>query len=754
MKNIIEPDRPIHTPGSIQPHGVLLALSESALTILQVSNNTQEHLGIHPQDLLNQPISLLISPQQIEAIQQCLVEVFDRAYPFQLAVTTAAGTKQFEGVAHRIDGAVILELEPIASQVEESADVSFLSFHALLKGAIAKMQRESSLIDFFQRVAQEVRKIIGFDRVMVYQFDSQGAGSVIAEAKQSELSPYLGLHYPATDIPQSARDLYQRCSLQFIPDLTAPPAPLIPVQNPFIRQPLDLSLSILRSVDPCCVAYHVNMGVTALLVIPLMQDQQLWGLISGHHQTPKFLAYEVRTACEFLGQIVSLELAKKIIHQELDDKTKLQSLQSEVMASISQAETLTEALVKPEPRLLELVGAAGAALCLGDEITLIGATPTISEIQILLKWVDSQVSDALFCTDSLPKRYPAAKAFKQTASGLLLLRISRVRRYYVLWFRPEVLQTVNWAGNPDDAVQVGPDGHSLCPRASFEQWRQTVQLTSQPWKPCEVESAINFRNAIVGIVLSKADELAKINLELERSNQELASFAYAASHDLKEPLRGIYNYSTFLLEDYAEALDEIGVDRLNTLIKLSRRMEGLIDVLLKFSRLGQVTLNLKPTDLNRILNRVIDVFRISRQDTQFDIRIPRPLPTIQCDPVLINEVFSNLIGNALKYNDSAEKWIEVGYLNIDEQLEKGLIKPDQPSSGAPIFYVKDNGIGIRERHLTHIFRLFKRLHPQQKYGGGTGAGLTIARKIVERHDGQIWVESIYGEGATFYFTLA
>ncbi|MDJ0704605.1 MAG: ATP-binding protein [Leptolyngbyaceae cyanobacterium MO_188.B28] len=750
-KSIIDHDDlvSLNTPGSIQPHGVLLALSQSDLTILQVSDNTQDYLGIEPQDLLNQPLSTLFSPQQLGTVEQSLSEPFDGVLPLQLAVNTAIGIKPFEGGVHLTDGAVILELEP-----NDSPDnANGLGFHALGKREIAKMQRASSLTDFLQHMVIEVQKITGFDRVMAYRFGPQGDGAVIAEVKQPEQSSYLGLHYPATDIPKLVRDLYLRCPLRFIPDLTAPPAQLIPVQNPATQHPLNLSLSILRSVDPCCIEYHTNMGVKALLVIPLIQDQQLWGLISAHHSSPKFLPYPVRTTCEFLGQMVSLELANKLVQEEFDYKAKLQSLRAEVMVSVAASDTLKEALIKPEPRLLELVGADGAALCLGGEITLIGATPAIEDIQALMQWADSQVSDSLFCTDSLSKCYPPAAAFKDTASGLLLLKISKVRRYYVLWFRPEVLQTIDWAGDPNDAVQLSPDGRALCPRASFEQWRQTVRLTSHPWKPCEVDSAIDLRNAIVGVVLSKADELAKINLELERSNQELASFAYAASHDLKEPLRGIHNYSTFLLEDYAEILDEGGVDRLNTLIKLSRRMEALIDVLLKFSRLGQAKLNLKSTDLNHVLKRVIDVFRISREEDSLDIRIPRSLPTIDCDPILIGEVFSNLVGNALKYNDSAEKWVEIGYLTSDEQADRGLFSPSQPLSTTTVFYVKDNGIGIRERHLENIFRLFKRLHSQKKYGGGTGAGLTIAKKIVERHDGQIWVESIYGEGTTFYFTL-
>ncbi len=407
------------------------------------------------------------------------------------------------------------------------------------------------------------------------------------------------------------------------------------------------------------------------------------------------------------------------------------------------------------------------------KLTLWEHTPNIDQVQALIEWADTQVSDNLFSTDSLPKVYPEALIFKDTASGLLLLRISKVRRYYILWFRPEVIQTVNWAGNPQESIKAEGDGsYTLSPRKSFEQWQETVRLTSLPWKGCELESAIALSNAIVGIVLSKADELAKINLELERSNQELASFAYAASHDLKEPLRGIYNFSTVLLEDYAQVLDDDGIECLQTVVSLSVRMETLINALLRLSQLGQAHLREQATDLNELLNKVINVFHASRQGSGLvDIRIPRPLPIIQCDRVLVNEVFSNLLSNAFKYNDKAEQWVEIGYL--DEGLETrdwGLGKiflnpipnpqspipnPQSPipNPQSPIFYIRDNGIGIPQHHLETIFRLFKRLHSQEKYGGGAGAGLAIVKKIVELHNGQIWVESTVGVGSIFYFTL-
>lgn len=769
--------QPVHFSGSIQPHGFLLALSDPELKIVQASANTQEYLGTESENLLGQSLDTVLAPQLVEAMRRSLKDV-DSVSPLNLSIRTSTGERFFEGRVQRMESVILFEAEPTIS----SSETSVLSVHGLVRQAIAKLQRVSNQTEFLQAIAENVRQITEFDRAMVYQFDPQGSGAVMAEAKRDDLPSYLGLHYPATDIPESVREWYKRGLLRFIPDLSAPSIELVPTENPSTHRPLDLTLAMLRGVDPCCVKYHQNMGVAAIVVIALLHKQTLWGLISCHHQTPKYIPFTIRSACELLGQFVSSELASKVNDEELDYIVKLRSLQSEFVDSISQVDDLKEALINPAPRLLDLVSAEGAAVCLEDEIALVGATPTVEQVHALIEWAETQVSpsaqndspvnetafptplhgDALFYTDSLPKLYPKAEAFKETASGVLLLRISKVRHYYILWFRPEVLKTVNWAGNPNTSITIEADGSvTLSPRQSFAQWQETVRLTSLPWKACELENALDLRSAIVGIVLRKADELARINQELERSNRELDSFAYAASHDLKEPLRGIHNYSTLLLKGYESVLDDAGKSRLHTLIRLTRRMESLIDVLLKYSRLGQTQLNFSPTDLNQLVNRALEDLSVSRQDVQPNIRIVRSLPTVRCDPVLIHEVFTNLLSNAFKYNDKAEQWIEIGYLDTQEQLEKRLMQPDSHSSSssskvssAPlVFYVRDNGIGIRERHLQTIFRLFKRLHEQNLYGGGTGAGLTIAKKIVERHGGQIWVESTFGEGSTFYFTL-
>jgi chemotaxis family two-component system sensor kinase Cph1 len=477
--------------------------------------------------------------------------------------------------------------------------------------------------------------------------------------------------------------------------------------------------------------------------ISLIKQQQLWGLIACHHSSPKFLPYEIRTVCEFLGQLMSVELANKEETENLDYKLYLKTLQGQFVDHLAQAtDFATELKAHPEA-LLALTGSQGAAVCEGESIFLIGQTPSQADLKSLLPWLLDQFDQELFVTDALPSLCPEAEAYKVVASGLLAMAISRIQHRYVLWFRPELLQTVTWAGNPDKPKRLEEDGSlTIFPRQSFEAWQEVVRNRSAPWLDCEVQGAIELRQAIVDIVLRQADELASINLDLERSNSELDSFAYIASHDLKEPLRGIHNYATFLLEDYGNVLQDDGVDKLNTLVRLTQRMESLIESLLKYSRLGRQELQMYPIDLNMLLQSVVELFDMNPQWANCSIRIPTPLPVVWGDRILVEEIFTNLISNAFKYNNSPEKWAEIGWQAAPESLTDRVT-----------LYVRDNGIGIRENHLESVFRIFKRLHGPGKYGGGTGDGLTIVKRIVERHGGSIQVESTYGQGTTFWFTL-
>jgi light-regulated signal transduction histidine kinase (bacteriophytochrome) len=727
---------PIKFIGFTQPHGVLLTIKEPELTILQISNNTLKFLGFAPEDLLNQPLSKLIDKEQIDTLKDYLYQQdLQSSNPIEFPIKMGNKNVVFDGVIHRNNDVLILELEPTILDKSQT----FFKFYPLIKLAIYKLKCADNLPDLCQILAKEVRKITGFDRVMLYKFDDDGNGYVIAEEKIDNLESYQGLHYPASDIPPVARELFTSNSTRLIPNASAELIEIIPRNNPITNQPTDLTNSMLRSASPCHIQYLHNMGVCASLTISLIKDQKLWGLIACHHQSPKYLAYEIRSACEILGQMASLELANKEDNEDNEYKIYLASIQAKLVEYMSIDKDFISGLINKKINILNLVNAQGAVICFDGEYITVGNTPKQKDIQNLVAWISENRKEPIFYTNNLYQFYPDAEKLQNLASGLMVISISKTQKNYILWFRPEVLQTIDWAGNPYQSLAgIEDKGIQLSPRKSFELWKEIVYLKSLPWKSCEVSAALELRNSIIGVILRKVDELKILNRELERSNNELDAFAYIASHDLKEPLRGIHNYSNFLIEDYGETIDEDGQSKLRTLIRLTQRMEDLIDSLLHFARLGRIDLSMEQTDLNKVLDNSLDLLSPRIEQENIEICIPKPLPKLYCDRVQISEVFINLVTNGIKYNDKDRKWVEISYIEGTNPLQ---------------LYVKDNGIGIKSKHFDTIFRIFKRLHGHNKYGGGTGAGLTIVQKIVEKHGGKIWLESIYGEGTTFYFTL-
>ncbi|CUR34452.1 putative Histidine kinase [Planktothrix tepida PCC 9214] len=502
---------PIHIPGLIQAHGILFVLQEPQLKILQVSNNTFNLLGIHPQKLLRKKLDKILESRFIEQIHQKRDEGLGTINPLKLSIKTQKKQRFFDGILHRSDGVLILELEPVTSKQFSH----FFSLYHLVQAPLAQIQKTFTLNELCQTIVKEIRKLTGFDRVMVYQFDAEDAGTIIAEDKLEELNPYLGLHYPASDIPRQARHLYGLNLLRLIPDVNYQAVELFPVNNPLTNHPLDLSFSVLRSVSPIHIEYLKNMGVGASMSISLMRNQKLWGLIACHHQSPKSVSYEIRAACELLGKVMALELNSKEENETLDYRIKLNSILAKFIEAISEEENFVTGLLKERNHLIELVGAQGVAICANENLTLIGQTPEIADIQGLINELITPLNQDIVYTDSLSKLYPTAEKFKDIGSGLLALSLSHIHKQYVLWFRPELIQTVNWAGNPNKPVEIKQNGDvQLTPRKSFDLWQETVRLKSLPWQPCEIEIALKLRSAIIGIVLRKADEIAKINQQL------------------------------------------------------------------------------------------------------------------------------------------------------------------------------------------------------------------------------------------------
>uniref|UniRef100_UPI00286A4AE6 PAS domain S-box protein n=1 Tax=Chamaesiphon sp. OTE_8_metabat_110 TaxID=2964696 RepID=UPI00286A4AE6 len=513
----------VHVLTEIQSYGILLVLQEPDLKILQVSNNTIGAIEVSPSLVIGQPLEKFLDVFQVEQFRAALADQsFDRSIYTKVWVTKSKDIfRIFDAVFHRSpDGYLILELEP----TQKDEHIPFQSFYHLAKASIlqgrsanSQLTATADLAAFGQIMVAEVRKLTGFDRVMLYKFDRDGHGEVIAEARVVEMDSYLALHFPESDIPQPAREMFVFNRIRAISDVRAESVQLIPALNPLTGQLTDLSHSMLRSPDPCHAEYLQNMGASASLTISLIKDGRLWGIITCHHQTAKFISYELRNACELLGQVIFDRIS---IIEDIPDysyRSKLAHLRSMGIEQMSQSATgslestasFVDALMGQSPNLLDLFDAGGAAICVGGRWTAIGQIPPPATLDDLVQWLTDNVRDDVFTTDSLPLLANApvgGERFKDVASGMLAISLSPDS--YVLCFRPEVIQTVNWGGNPEQAHQevVAADGNlRLSPRKSFQLWQERVRLHSRPWQTVDIAAAVELRKSLLNIILRQSE---------------------------------------------------------------------------------------------------------------------------------------------------------------------------------------------------------------------------------------------------------
>ncbi|MEO0986943.1 MAG: ATP-binding protein [Cyanobacteria bacterium J06639_14] len=726
----------IHILTQVQSHGVLLVLKEPEMTVLQISRNAAKLLGRPAEEILGQPLEDILDSYQADQFHRGLAaDNLDLMNPTKVWIRRHGDDYGvFDAIVHRsADGFLVLELEPALLQ----ENIPFLSFYHLARASINQLDAGANVNQFFQMIVQEVRNVTGFDRVMLYRFDQDGHGEVMAEDKIPEMESYMGLHFPESDIPKPARKLFLSNWIRTIPDATSEPVDLYPALNPQTNQPTDLTLSILRSPFPCHLEYLHNMEVGSSVTISLMKDERLWGLIACHHRTPKHVPYELRKACEFLGRVIFAEITNQEEEADHHYRMTLAQVKSSLIETMSREDNFIDALVQGDPNLLTLANATGAAICFNGHWTTLGRTPAEEELNYLIQWLAKNVTEEVFQTDSLPQIYFEAERFKDIASGLLAIPISK--RSFVLWFRPEVIQTVNWGGDPNNAYELKGTHETmqLCPRQSFALWKETVRLTSLPWQTVEVKAALELRKAIVNIVLRQAEELALLAQDLERSNAELKKFAYVASHDLQEPLNQVANYVQLLEMRYDNALDEDAKDFINFAVDGVGLMQTLIDDVLAYSKVDLQGIECQLTNVEDALTQAIANLRSRITATQAEITYDA-MPTLVSDSTQLMQLFQNLIGNAIKFRQP-------------EQTPKIHISVERTEE-AWLFGIQDNGIGIDPQFFDRIFVIFQRLHTRDEYAG-SGMGLAICKKIVECHRGQIWVESELGQGTTFYFTL-
>ncbi|MDX1921088.1 MAG: response regulator [Candidatus Caenarcaniphilales bacterium] len=511
---------PIHIPGSIQPHGVLIALDQDSLKVVQVSANVKDFLGIALEDLLAISFQDLIKADEFSDFQTKVSSENCTQYnPCILNLKSLSGYQPFIATIHKHNQLVVLELENHQQVNVTVTDLYNFSIHSLSR--IIENQNFQELLD---SSAKEIRKIIEFDRVMIYHFDQEWNGEVVAEDKRDDLEPFLGLHYPTTDIPRQARNLYEKNLLRMIPDIHYKPVPLVPENNPLSDKPTDLTYSFLRSVSPIHLEYLGNMGVAATLVISIIVKGKLWGLIACHHYSPKYLTYEVRLSAKLITEILASKVSI-IESREINSfYLKIKSYQNLLKTIVFTKGDLKSTLKDITKDLNESLKSCGFAIYVDKMLSIFGDTPPREEVERLIDWIQKQPNRNLFHTNHLIKSYPFGEKIKDFCSGLVAVCLDEEGKSFFLCFRPEYIQSVTWGGNPSKQESIAEDGTlKLSPRRSFSLWKETTKCKSLSWTAPEIDSISRLAETIK-IILDK-QESENALLESEERFRNMANHA-------------------------------------------------------------------------------------------------------------------------------------------------------------------------------------------------------------------------------------
>lgn len=713
---------PIRVPGAIQPHGWLACLDAQTGALVAYSENWTGILGDDA-----------TLTARLQAVLGSLT--FD-----ERELTTSDGNvslgelhvtgRPFHAMAHQRNGLINIELEDPSLDAGGRAPL-----YALTRRLLPQMQTVQTVEELCALAAAKIKRLTGFGRSLVYRFDADGHGEVLAEQIDEGYDSYMGHRFPSSDIPAQARELYRLNHFRLIPDANYRPVPVRFVGPAHGTQPLDMSLVQLRSVSPVHLEYMRNMGTLASTSVSIMVRGQLWGLISCHHHTPKRLDYATRMACEHLGQLLSLQIEAKEDNARIAEESRLRQLTLSMMAHLADSDATLRRLMDEPTLLLSLARASGAAVLFDDQCWTTGRTPEPAALHELAAWLAPRIGHA-FHTDRLPSECPPMSAQADAAAGVLAISISQVHRHYILWFRPEVMQTVAWAGDPRKNIDISGDGR-LHPRRSFATWREEVRGRSLPWSAGEVGAALELRQALIAIVLRRAEELAEVAGELGRANKELEAFSYTVSHDLRAPMRHIAGYVDLVL-DGEQQLQERSKRYLLHVKNAAAYAGQLVDALLDFSRMGRSSLRRVDVNLGHLIDDVVRELNAQAATRPIDWQIAGPFPTLWADAILLQVAVRNLLGNAVKYSRTREQ----------PRITVRALRSEQGDG----LEVSDNGVGFEMKYANKLFGVFQRLHQVEDFEG-TGIGLASVRRIVERHGGTVTAHGELDRGATFTFTL-
>jgi Bacteriophytochrome (light-regulated signal transduction histidine kinase) len=541
---------PIHIIGRIQSFGWLLSFSSDWI-INHASINCGELFGCAPEDLIGRSATDFLSSSALHDIRARLQILGDAAAVERaFEVSLMDDGKLYDIAVHASGRSFIVEIE----LHEGGRRRDLVSY---VRPMVDRLRQSASVEDLCASAARHLRGLTGFDRVMVYRFEGDGAGEVIAESINGGVDSFKGLHFPASDIPAQARRLYSKNLLRIISDIDDPTVPIQPATGPN-GDPLDLSMSGLRAVSPIHIEYLRNMGVKASMSVSIMRRGKLWGLMACHHYQPLRLSYSVRTASELFGEFFAYLLDQKETEFSLDRHHYALKLHDEIMARVAGGNSLIDVFGEFTDSIRHVIPFDGVVGWVDGRFVGHGSIPDQKQFSSLARFLNTAGASTVWASDNVGSVFPPAADWLDKAAGVLALPVSRAPRDYIVLFRKEQLRQVNWAGNPEKAIEYGPNGARLTPRKSFELWQEERRGFAERWTRQEISAAESLRVTLLEVVLRLSDAA---NQEREQASQQQDMLIAELNHRVRNILnliRGLVSQSKEGASTIEEFADIVG----------------------------------------------------------------------------------------------------------------------------------------------------------------------------------------------------
>lgn len=719
-------EEPIHIPGHIQSFGYLIGIDSDSHSIAFFSQNISDIFKFENVDLIFGK-KLIDFPQSFQSI------IDSDIYASLNKFTRRENETYFDKI--------VIENQEYHFSVFRSKNHIFLEFEEVLENPNKRISNKYDnfyIVDDAQEIWDQLlgtlSKIVNYDRMMVYKFMMDGSGKVIAERRRGNMESYLGLHYPESDIPRQARELYIQKRKRIFSDVYAETVPILSKTN----ESIDLTFTASRGMSPIHGQYIKNSGASSSFSVSIIIDDYLWGLVTCQNSEPKHIDLEDRVQAGIFTALASNAYSSFKSKKELEYRLDLNEKSSHLKSEFLKHNTLFDSLIENKKELKKLPEADGLVIVSEGDIVTEGLVPERSVIENIIHWAHENTDKSIYENRSFLKEYGEELKLDENTAGIIIYFIERNKNEMLIWFRKEFDEHINWAGNPEKQIGVfsqnGEEKQIISPRTSFNVFTENIKGNSKRWNSRNISAVQSVRDVILETSHKQYNAIKELNNQLKKVNEELDSFSYTISHDLGTPLTVMKLNAQMLLSNFEKT--EKNKYKLNSIIEEIDNMAEMMHDVLQLSRAKHSEIELESIKTVKTIQKITENAKITFDSPRSEVII-KECPDVLADKTMLHQVFLNIINNAIKYSS---------------QQEYPKVEIEGTEDGQMIIYrISDNGIGIPEEDKHRMFKIFNRMDNAKKFKGN-GVGLSIVHRIMKRIGGNVDYES-NKEGTSFILTF-